>query len=410
MSLIGMGLNQEALDNLKPTSTVFEVNDINAENGPAVVVDTNTGITDEKGRFVIDNFEDFDIVLQDFEGQEAEQVRLEDMAQIVMANESICLRDVQQFLNGVAEEPGVPDASGGTSTLVGFVQHFKERLPEASFTDEPSKINLAETKRLVKRELDLRQTVRADSLKAFMVERCDSFLKRACDVLKVIETEIEEQNSLQKSAAASLERATTSDNYLAYVVIKSDKGEPSKDLYDIRHAPLDFYRLTKVLDYGFGPDADLIFSLGQYLSSEAGKAFIKRVTVTNSYHVSFDSPYLRTTLSLMEQESDQSPNLSYMDLLSIYARGDVVSAMTSVKIYLESKIQAIAEYKRQVDDGTFLTSGDAGRVPEMIKNVTTLITSLWDCAKLLQVSENVRQLLYPAMAKMDLILYTPAEA
>ena len=410
MSMLTMGLNQDTLDSLHQTDAITQPNEMNAGSGATIIINTDTESTDKLGHEVIENFDDFEIILTTQKDLESDRIRLEDVAQTVMASESISYSDVQLLLKSIDLNTS-PDESEKIVTA-GIAARLDEKVPLDSYTENPSTINLAETKKFFKKELNLNYDAFAKTYADFLTNKADLFIDRANALIGSLEKEIECQNAWASKCMNYLQASRVSGNYLAYLV--TETGEPGKrhrdsKLHDIRHIPLDCYRHEDIVEYGFGVPSGLFSSLGHFFQHEHGRAFVKTIKRTLNNDLSNTSPYYRTVLELLhplgESRDESDIGCSYHELLTFFAGGETVAKLEQMKLYLEHEVVRIQAMKEACLKNTpCVVDGKEWRFHEAVNHIVGIISAFSETFQFLTLAETSRDLSAPVFEVMNAVL------
>lgn len=354
MSLFAMGLNHETQENFKPTDDIIITpTDVNAATGPSVVIGTDipAGAADPAGVAALDNFEDFDIILETGDELTKEQVRLEDIAQVVMANETISHTEVTAILAMLPADKTEEGSSNPSKFGSGFLERFTEKLPLASFTEAPSSVNVKETKAFVRKEL----TINLEKLSAISTEflnvKAADFVQRAERLLVRLHQAIEAHTAWAVECEALLNQALNSKSHLAYWVQENTSKESgevtrSNTLIDVRHVPLGDYKFSKILEEAIGGNACFFSAVSEFLSTETGKSMLAATARGNQYDYSLQH---RGFSSLVEQfgvgpEYVSSLSLtSYVEILSFFSRREIVGRLETMALAVEQKLELLKQ-------------------------------------------------------------------
>ena len=411
MSMMGMGvgLNDEAKNELKPTAGITEPTEINADNGITIIVDTKTDLPDPAAEGVVTNFDDFNIIVETHEGLETERVRLEDVAQLVMAQETISYSDVQNFLKAV----DITTTADEKERIVvgGMAARLDARAPLDSYTEAPSTANLAETKKFFQKELNVNREAIHALYNDFFMNKCDDFLKRAGWLVKMFENEISAQEEWATVCLGFQANSASSKNYLAYMVV--EEGEPGKrtqerKLYDIRHFPLSDWRFKDVIEMGVGVCSSLFKVLSDFMRGTEGQDFCR----TARRHVgdlSMSSPYYKTILEIIRQNypdnDSYAPGLTYAELLGFASSGTMASTLSEMKLYLEKEMEVVAGMQQACKENKpFVYEGKEFNFQEAASRVIALLRGVCQSAEFVSTAETVRSLCLPVFNAMNEVL------
>lgn len=408
MSMLTMGLNQDTLDTLHQTDGITKPNEMNAGSGTTIVVDTDTESTDKLGQEVIDNFDDYEIILTTHKDLDSDRVRLEDVAQAVMAAESISYSDIQGLLKSV----DVSTASETSERIVvaGIAARLDEKVPLDSYTENPSTVNLADTQKFFKKELNLNREAFAKVYSDFFMNQADVFITRANVLIESLAKEIEFQEAWQQKCMDYLKVSNASKSYLAYLVI--EQGEIGKryresKLYDIRHLGMGAYLHSDVIEYGYGVPSSLFTALGQFFNREQGKTFIRTVEKTLNGDLSNTTPYYRTILELLRRGGDEGDcfGASYNELLAFFTKGDLLAKLTEMKTYLEHEIIRVSTFREACKNNApcFCDDKEWG-FHEVVSHVALIIVTSAETVQFLTMAETSRNLSAPVFEVMNAVL------
>lgn len=406
MSMITMGLNQETLSTLQQSDSITGPNEMNAGGGTTIVINTDTDSTNELGQEVIENFDDFEIILTTQKDLESDRVRLEDVAQAVMASESISYSDVQSLLKSI----DIATSSDESEKIVvaGIAARLDERIPLNSYTDNPSTVNLAETQKFFKKELKLNYDGYAKLYSDFLTNKADVFIARASVLLDSLGKEIELQNAWSAKCMTYLQASQVSKNYLAYLVTETGeagKRQRESKLYDIRHIPLDCYRHDDIVEYGFGVPSGLFSALGHFFQRDQGRAFVQTIHRTLNNDLSNTSPYYRTVLELLRTMDESRLGCSYHELLTFFTGGELTAKLVQMKLYLEHEIVRIQAMKESCLKNTpCVIDGKEWTFHEAVNHIVGILSASTETVQFLTLAETSRDLSAPVFEVMNAVL------
>lgn len=399
MSMMGMGLNNETLNELSATEGTVTPNDMNAATGPTVVVNFDTQESNAAGNKVIDNFDDFDIVLQEAGDAIEERVRLEDVAQVVMAAESISYSDVQNLLNLAGSDEAIQEQEGQVK-LSAIAQKLDDKVPLASYTDGKSAVNLEETKKFFKKELQLSADRVVSLYTQFYTNKAEQFKQRAKALIDYIDSSMKDQTAFAECCAEYQLNALKSENYLAYMVTCTGEGSErhtDRKLYDLRHIPFTCYSVKDIIEFGLKVPTAPFIALGHFLKGEQGTALTETIRRHGNYDISSNTPYYRTFLELNRgsEHSNIAP-ATYADLLAFFAAGEVTAKMTQMRLYLEQQICLINVFQQAcLENKPAFFDGKEYNFEEAITRTTELLAALCQAAEFVTIADNAKDLATP---------------
>lgn len=387
MSIFLTGLNDAAMNELKPTDGITDPSSIDASGGTTVIVDVNTDPVDVNGdaETLISNLSEFEVVVKDSDDLNGEIVRLEDVSNAVFGLETINLSDVRHYLSMIDNEGKEVEAQ------------LDNVVPVASYTEEKSSLNLDVTKKFFKGRVEEVRRKSEELALTFFNERCDAFLNAAAQLEASLKAEIDEQNLLSVKSAPYLGSSMASNNFYAYVTTKVDGAEGSeqvqqkKHLFDIRHAPLGTYRFDEAVEQTFGVNPCVYNALNEISTDNAIVDFLYSVRQRCNGSFSDLSVYYRTYLETQKAPEVDRRRFSYHDLLTMFCSMNIAGGLNTSLLYLQSEIEFVKNAKEAVNSGSEINFQDKTFThTEALVRITRLITASIDSSKAIAVASTLR--------------------
>ncbi len=402
---LGVGLNDAASAEFKPTDGVTLPSDVAVGDGTTVIVDASTGETDKAGLEVVANFDDFNIIVETQKDLETERVNLEDVAEVVMATETISYSDIQRFLKTL-DINSAPDENGRI-VVSGMAAELDERVPLNSFTEQQSTANVEETKRFIKKKVQVNLDRIHQLHNDFFTNRSDTYIERAGFLLKAVRTEIEKQEKFAEYALGLLTAAQASNNYLGWLVVKYGRpGERKtrRELHDIRYASISDSSFEDVITFGSNIDVSIFKALSAFYLSEQGKIF-KSTLRPSIADLSTKCTYYQVISNLRNEDGGYEPAPSYMDLLTMISSGKIPKRLSELSLFIEKNIEIITEMKQAcIEAKPYSRDGRDFSFSDGISKVVDSIDEISQAVRFLSMVETFTGILYPIFETMNEVL------
>lgn len=402
---LGVGLNDAAAAEFKPTDGITLPSDVALGDGTTAIVDASTDETDQAGVEVVTNFDDFNIIVETQKGLETERVNLEDVAEVIMATETISYSDVQRFLKTLDVESN-PDEKGRI-VIAGVAAELDERVPLSSYTEQPSTANLEETKRFIKKKVQVNIDRLHQLHNEFFMNRSDTYITRAKALLTAVKAEMEKQEKFAEYALKLLAAAQASNNYLGWLVIQY--GEPGerktrRELHDIRYASISDSNFEDIVTFGSNIDVSIFKALTEFYRTEQGKLF-KNTLKSSIADLSIKCSYYQVVANFRSENEGYEPAPSYMDLLTMISLGRIPARLRELSLYIEKTVETITEMKQACAEAKpYSRDGRDYSFSDGIGFVANSIDEICQAARFLTMVETFTGNLYPIFETMNEVL------
>lgn len=266
----------------------------------------------------LNEFENYDILVETQKNNVQEVDRLSEVAEIILATESISHSQISGLLNQLASVTGEEQANA-------FKTAFEETVgPVGSFTSLPTQVNLEETKRFFVDQLGISKKQVDDAYIAFVSEQQKDFNELSEQLIFKLEGFINVQEAYSLTCVERLKRAIASKNFLVFVVTNNKDGSiDEKAMLDLRYINLSNRCLDAIQGDVLKLDLGQIEMLRTVLCSDwfqTVSSKIKRRDVSTFFP---DNPYYTTTLDFNVRDSgtERVYFYNYVDILNLFSTG-----------------------------------------------------------------------------------------
>lgn len=371
-----MGLNDDTLAELgSPTDGVTEPGENDTTVGTQTAIVDASSATPNATDVDVSPLVEMDTWVKTTVDGEEKLDRLQDVANIILAKESIAAADVEAMLSKLNDTD--------------FTNEFSETVDRiAGFTAVATNTNLQETQRFLEEKVRQNRAMIEQRYMEILNDRFTALEAAYSSVSEMSATVGTEMKALADLCKPALEHSAASKNYLAYYVRQEGKDEDGtrqqrKELIDIRHCALRSWSLGEFGEVLLGIPKFAIDAFAE----EHNKSFVSALMISKKLLTSLDRigtkydpmPYNLSSDGENCDRPDYFHGMSYSHMVEFYSGGRFTYAAEAAQLAVTIRYKQLVEWRAKLDQGmdqeekTQLFNGVSGFIQDLVTLTDFLI-------------------------------------
>ena len=338
--------------------------------------------TDAEYHDLVTKLDQSKVVLTSIEDNVKRVFDMQDVADVVLAQESICFEDI-------------------VNVATVFPEVYDEVSPKETYTAAPTKTNLEETANYVSSKLEEEKLSLVASQKAYILETLtDASQVYAWLSERAIPEVLERLETIRTLALKELPLVINSNSFLMYQEEKSAEMKTLPELIDLR------YRSLRYIDYeGSNPGESLLPSdlreeavrLSEIIANTWTKSFIKNISSVSKDTIDFLHRSWHAE-GISTSEGGNFPKVSYLDLLKLVSTDEfknTLSKMGDDLTTIQKAAMTVTEpFVNSEETSAMLavTRSSAEAISDYYELLSALSNHVWNLKMFCNSAENVIRL------------------